>query len=104
MFFSSFVNIQLRLRGAKGCKSDRFRSKEFPMIFWGNIAFDTAENEPRKYWITDFADHFFRSHIERIVESVLQISPKEFSKTSHRFGLKKANDKDNIGVRSLCRW
>ena len=41
------------------------------MIFGGTIAFDTAENEPRKYWITDFADH---SSADACFPSTLMIS------------------------------
>ena len=31
------------------------------------IGFDTAESEPGKVWITDFADHTIRAHTERLV-------------------------------------
>ena len=31
------------------------------------IGFATSENEPRKLWITAFADHIFRSHTKRLV-------------------------------------
>ena len=36
------------------------------VVFLAKFSF-TAENEPRNVWITDLADHMFRSHIERLV-------------------------------------
>ena len=45
-------------RGAKGCKSDSSRQEPSKNSLVMKIGFDTAENEPRKFWITDFsADH-----------------------------------------------
>ena len=35
------------------------------------IGFDTAENELRKVWITDFADHMFRSHTDLHCSSIV---------------------------------
>ena len=33
------------------------------------IGDDTAENEPRKFWITDLSDHLVRPHAERLIRT-----------------------------------
>ena len=49
-------------------KHSGIASRAFQRVFPPKINFDTAENELRKVWITDFADHMFRSHTERLVQ------------------------------------
>ena len=38
----------------------------FPAVPTPIFGSNTAEHEPRRVWITDFADHIFRSHTERL--------------------------------------
>ena len=37
---------------------------------FSEIGFGTAENEPRKVWITDLSENICRSHAERVLLSV----------------------------------
>ena len=37
------------------------------------IAFDIAENEPRRVWITDLSDHIVRPKAERLVDDALDV-------------------------------
>ena len=64
-------------RGAKGCKSNRSRRELSNENLIVKSGFYTAENDLRKVWIKDFADHIIRSCAERLVlfESPLQCVP-----------------------------
>ena len=50
--------------GFEGVQGERNQNRK---ILLARIGFDTAEEETRKVWITGFADHTFRSHLERLV-------------------------------------
>ena len=60
-------------KGAKEGKSYRSRQELSSEYLVAKIAFDIAENEPRRVWITDLSDHIVRPKAERLVDDALDV-------------------------------